>query len=375
MLWQLALHLTQGLALNDKRNMRIAIVTDAWEPQVNGVVHTLKATLHGLQNNDQHVVVINPQHFRTFACPTYPEIRLAYKPYGRVASTLDTFKPDYIHIATEGPMGLAARRYCLRNGLNFTTAYHTRFPEYLSARKLLPRAITYRWLKWFHAPSRAIMVATPHVKEMLENRGFRNVVLWSRGVNTDHFHPPEYESDYACIERPLHLYVGRLAVEKNIEAFLQLKTPGSKWVIGDGPHREQLERKYPEVRFFGARLHDELPSYYRCADVLVFPSRTDTFGLVLLEAMACGVPVAAHPVEGPIDVVAQGISGMLNEDLAQACADALNLDRAEVRMHALKYSWESATMQFLQNVYPARGLSSVLPGTSLARVNKIQTAY
>jgi len=369
------MHLTQVLVLNDKRIMRIAIVTDAWEPQVNGVVNTLKATRHCLQKIGHHVVVINPEHFRTFACPTYPEIRLAYKPYDRIASALDTFKADCIHIATEGPMGVAARRYCLRHGLNFTTAYHTRFPEYLSARKLLPRAITYRWLKWFHSPSKAIMVATPHVKAMLEKMGFRNAVLWGRGVNTDHFCPPEYELDYSCIERPLHLYVGRLAVEKNIEAFLQLRAPGAKWVIGDGPRREQLERKYPEVRFLGAKLHDELPSYYQCADVLVFPSRTDTFGLVMLEAMACGVPVAAHPVEGPIDVVAHGKSGMLNEDLAQACADALSLDRAGVRTHALEYSWESATNQFLQNVYPARELLPEHSAISLARVNTVQTVY
>ncbi|MFL9878633.1 glycosyltransferase family 1 protein [Herbaspirillum rhizosphaerae] len=332
--------------------MRIAIVSDAGEPQVNGVVNTLRATSTCLRNKGHEVLMLAPRDFRTFACPTYPEIRLAYKPYAKIAAALDAFKPDCIHISTEGPMGLAARRYCLRNKLDFTTAYHTRFPEYLSARKLLPKALTYRLMRWFHGPSKAIMVPTPKMKDALELHGFRNVALWGRGVDTEHFKPAA--EDHACIVRPLFLYVGRVAVEKNIEAFLKLDLPGSKWVIGDGPQREELEQRYPHVRFLGAKGHDELPAYYNCADVFVFPSRTDTFGLVLAEAMACGVPVAAYPVEGPIDVVANGFSGALHEDLDVACMDALHLSRDDVRAHAMSYSWEAATQQFLQHLHYAR---------------------
>jgi len=336
--------------------MRIAIVSDAGEPQVNGVVNTLRATARCLRSKGHEVLMLAPRDFRTFACPTYPEIRLAYKPYAKIAAALDTFQPDCIHISTEGPMGLAARRYCLRNKLDFTTAYHTRFPEYLSARKLLPKALTYRLMRWFHGPSKAIMVPTPKMKDALEQHGFRNVALWGRGVDTEHFKPAA--EDHTCIARPLFLYVGRVAVEKNIEAFLKLDLPGSKWVIGDGPQREELEQRYPQVRFLGAKGQDELPAYYNCADVFVFPSRTDTFGLVLAEAMACGVPVAAYPVEGPIDVVANGFSGALHDDLDVACMDALTLSRDDVRAHAMGYSWEVATQQFLQHLHSAR---SVVP--------------
>lgn len=332
--------------------MRIAIVSDAGEPQVNGVVNTLRATQRCLQQLGHEILLLAPRDFRTFACPTYPEIRLAYKPYGKIASMLDAFAPDCIHISTEGPMGLAARRYCIRRGLDFTTAYHTRFPEYLSARSLLPRFVTYALLRWFHGPSKAVMVPTPKMQESLQQHGFEHAVLWGRGVDTEIFKPvPE---DHACIVRPLFLYVGRVAVEKNIEAFLRLDLPGTKWVIGDGPQREELESRYPQVRFLGGKEHGELPAYYNCADVFVFPSRTDTFGLVLAEAMACGVPVAAYPVEGPLDVVANGYSGVLDEDLARACLAALELRREDVRQHALAYSWEAATQQFLQHLHPAR---------------------
>lgn len=332
--------------------MRIAIVTDAWEPQVNGVVNTLKATRKQLRANGHAVLMVTPEHMRSYSCPTYPEIRLAYKPYAKVAAALEDFDPDCIHIATEGPMGLAARRFCINRGLDFTTAYHTRFPEYLRARFHLPLALTYRWLKWFHKPAKAVMVPTPRMQDALEKSGFKNVVQWSRGVDTDYFRPGQREE--VTQERPLYLYVGRVAVEKNIEAFLEMDLPGAKWVIGDGPMREELEKKYPEVHFLGAKPHDALPAYYSCADVFVFPSRTDTFGLVLIEAMACGVPVAAYPVEGPIDVVAQGKSGVLHEDLMRACFDALNLKRSVVREHALYYSWSAATQQFLTHLHPVR---------------------
>ncbi len=336
--------------------MRIAVVTDAWEPQVNGVVNTLKATVACLRSMDHEVLTVTPEDLRTFPCPTYPDIRLAYKPYNKVASKLESFNPDCIHIATEGPMGLAARRYCLHRGLDFTTAYHTRFPEYVHARTKIPLAWTYRWLRWFHGPSKAIMVPTPRVKQALEERGFRRLGLWGRGVDTEHFAPRE--CDDSCIKHPLFLYVGRLAVEKNVEAFLEIELPGTKWLIGDGPLREELEKKYPKARFLGAKPNDQLPGYYNCADVFVFPSRTDTFGLVLVEAMACGVPVAAFPVEGPIDVVASGKSGSLHEDLLRACFEALGLNRAEVRQHALGFSWEAATQQFLQHLHPVHSAAS-----------------
>ncbi len=333
--------------------MRIAVVTDAWQPQVNGVVNTLKGTRQCLQGYGHEVLMITSEKMRSFACPSYPEIRLAYKPYSAVAAQLEDFAPDYIHIATEGPMGLAARRYCLNRRFDFTTAYHTRFPEYLRARSWIPLAVTYRWLKWFHGPSKAMMAPTPRIKQALDSRGFSNVALWGRGVNTSIF--TVTERDHLCKqEGPIFLYVGRIAVEKNIEAFLELDLPGSKWVIGDGPLRSTLEQRYPAVRFLGSKPHDELSSYYNCADVFVFPSRTDTFGLVLVEAMACGVPVAAYPVEGPIDVVANGVSGILHDDLRRACLDALALNRADARNHALAYSWEAATQQFLTHLYPVQ---------------------
>jgi len=347
--------------------MRIAIISDAGEPQVNGVVNTLRSTVRCLRAAGHEVLMLTPRDFRTFACPTYPEIRLAYQPYARIAQALQQFTPDCIHIATEGPMGLAARRYCVRHRLDFTTAYHTRFPEYLAARRLLPKAITYGLLRWFHKRSQAVMVPTPAMKLALQRQGFRNVALWGRGVDTDHFRPvPE---DHACIERPLFLYVGRVAVEKNIEAFLRLDLPGTKWVVGDGPQYEELARRYPQVRFLGAKGHEELPAYYNCADVFVFPSKTDTFGLVLLEAMACGIPVAAYPVEGPIDVVEHGVSGILDADLGQACMRAIGLDPIAVRSHAERRSWESATQQFLQHLHLVRR-----PAAAQAPVKAIRSA-
>ncbi|WP_211465649.1 glycosyltransferase family 4 protein [Collimonas silvisoli] len=336
--------------------MRIAIVTDAGQSQINGVVNTLRATSACLRHNGHEVLLLSPDGFPTFACPTYPEIRLAHKPYARIAASLKAFAPDCIHISTEGPMGLAARRFCLRQGIGFTTAYHTRFPEYLSARSILPKAVIYSWLRWFHGPSKAVMVPTPHVLKELEQRGFRHLVLWGRGVDTERFKP--VDEDHACIARPLYLYVGRVAVEKNIESFLQVDLPGSKWVIGDGPLREELQKRYPEVQFLGAKPHHELTSYYNCADVMVFPSHTDTFGLVMIEAMACGVPVAAYPVAGPLDVVAQGRSGILDADLTSACLLALALDRREVRQHALEYSWELATQQFQQHLFQIHDLKA-----------------
>ncbi|KIF81673.1 glycosyltransferase family 4 protein [Noviherbaspirillum autotrophicum] len=332
--------------------MRIAIVTDAWSPQINGVVSTLVATRQCLRNAGHEVEVVSAAGMKTFACPTYPDIRLACNPYRKVASILENLEPDCIHIATEGPIGLAARRHCLKHGLAFTSSYHTRFPEYVRARSLIPMTLTYRWLKWFHGPSKAVMVPTPGILRSLEKRGFRHLVLWGRGVDTGLFRPAQV--DQTGIARPLYLYVGRIAVEKNVEDFLRLDLPGSKWVIGDGPMREELQRRYPGVRFLGARNNDELVPYYNCADVFVFPSRTDTFGLVMAEAMACGTPVAAYPVDGPLDVVSHGRSGVLDHDLERACLAARQLCRKAVRLHALQYSWSAATQQFLANLHLAR---------------------
>lgn len=331
--------------------MRIVISTDAWAPQVNGVVNTLMATRARLQALGHEVLVLCVEGFRTVSCPTYPEIRLACRPYRKIAAAIDAFAPDCIHIATEGPIGLATRAYCLRKGLRFTTSYHTRFPEYIRARFLLPLGVSYRWLRWFHEPASAVMVSTPAMMHGLAQRGFERLALWSRGVDTERFKPLPRE--LGGIQRPLYLYVGRLAVEKNIDAFLDMGLPGTKWVIGDGPQRDALARRHPSVRFLGGRANDELAPYYNCADVLVFPSLTDTFGLVMLEAMACGVPVAAYPVTGPIDVVEQGKTGVLDDSLQRACFEALRLPREDVRRHALKHSWDAATQQFLRNLRPA----------------------
>jgi glycosyltransferase involved in cell wall biosynthesis len=331
--------------------MRILIVSDAWAPQVNGVVVTLQNTIRELERLGHTVGTITPDRFTTIPCPTYPEIRLSLFAAGRVAKLIDEFEPEAVHIATEGPLGLAARRHCLRTKRPFTTAYHTQFPEYIHARSRLPVDITYRWMRWFHAPATALMVATPDIHRRLAERGFANLAMWSRGVDTELFRPGERVAGTS--RRPIFLYVGRVAVEKNIEAFLALDLPGSKWVVGDGPARRDLERRFGDARFLGTKIGDELAWHYAQADVFVFPSRTDTFGLVMLESMACGTPVAAYPVTGPIDVVKRGISGVLDDDLRKAALDALALRRDSVRVHALDSSWEVATTQFVSNLLPA----------------------
>jgi glycosyltransferase involved in cell wall biosynthesis len=324
------------------------IVSDAWSPQINGVVITLRNTILELERLGHSVATITPDGFHSIPCPTYPEIRLALLPGKRVSECIDAFAPDALHIATEGPLGLAARRHCLRTQRRFSTAYHTQFPEYVHARTRLPVGIAYRWMRWFHAPASALMVATPDIRRRLEARRFTNLAMWSRGVDTELFHPGvRAASDVA---RPIFLYVGRVAVEKNIEAFLALDLPGVKWVVGDGPARATLERQFSAARFFGMKTGPELASYYRQADVFVFPSRTDTFGLVMLEAMACGTPVAAYPVTGPIDVVQSGISGVLDQDLRRAVLAALRLPREAVRAQAIGTSWAAATAQFVANL-------------------------
>jgi 1,2-diacylglycerol 3-alpha-glucosyltransferase/glucuronosyltransferase len=331
--------------------MKIMIVTDAWKPQVNGVVRTLQTTARELHAMGHVVDFLTPQEFSTLPCPTYPDIRLSLFPGGKVVRRLSAFDPDALHIATEGPLGIAARRFALRRGLPFTTAYHTRFPEYVRARTGLPLTWTYALLRWFHGPSQSVMVPTEVVRRDLESYGFKNVVTWSRGVDLDIF-KPQY-SERLKSDPPIFLYVGRVAVEKNIEAFLELDLPGSKWVAGVGPASTRIQARYPAVNYLGVLDQHELARVYASADVFVFPSRTDTFGLVLLEAMACGLPVAAYPVTGPLDVIGScKTAGVLHDDLRIACLEALQLRREDAVAHARKFSWRAATEQFLAHLRP-----------------------
>lgn len=337
--------------------MRIAIISDAWRPQINGVVRTLTETIKNLQEFGHDVTLISPLDFRTIPCPTYAEIRLAIFPYRTLSKRLHALEPHAIHVATEGPLGMATRRWCLKNNTPFTTAYHTQFPEYIYARTRIPLGITYAWIRRFHRPSKNVMTPTPTIRKQLQSRGFDNTALWARGVNLARFYPGERTAlDDLCREderdKPKFICIGRVAVEKNIEAFLSLDLPGSKWVVGDGPARKSLEKKYPDVHFLGAYPQEELPPFYRAADVFVFPSLTDTFGLVLLEAMACGTPVAAFPVVGPIDVVSDKKAGVLDDDLGKACVEALKLNRDDARAFATSQSWENATKQFEALLHP-----------------------
>jgi glycosyltransferase involved in cell wall biosynthesis len=330
--------------------VKIAIVTDAWRPQTNGVVKTLSTTAEGLRALGHDVRVIEPNQFNTFPCPTYPEIRLAWLPYGRVSELLEEFGPDAIHIATEGTLGAAARKWCLRRRFPFTTSYHTQFPEYVRARVPIPLAVSYAHLRRFHSAAARTMVATPAMQRLLESRGFKNIVRWTRGVDVSLFKPRD--KNFLDFPRPIAMYVGRVAIEKNIEAFLKLDLAGTKVVVGDGPARAELEAKYSNAKFVGFKYGEELAAHVAASDVFVFPSRTDTFGLVLLEAMACGVPVAAYPVTGPIDVVTPGVTGVLNEDLRAAVLAALKLGANQCRAYALANTWETATRQFLSHLAP-----------------------
>ncbi|WP_374653332.1 glycosyltransferase family 4 protein [Dongia sp.] len=340
-------------------SLNIAIVTDAWAPQTNGVVRTIGRTMDELVAAGHRPTILSPQSFRSLPCPTYPEIRLSLFPYRRLAARLDALAPNAIHIATEGPLGLAARRYCLKRGLPFTTAYHTRFPEYIAARFGLPLRISYAWLRRFHAAAQATMVATPSIEADLRARGFMHIKRWSRGVDTRLFRPrPRANAlpPFADLPHPIHLYVGRLAVEKNIEAFLQLDLPGSQVVVGDGPLHADLKARFPGAIFLGQKVGEDLAQLYAAADVFVFPSLTDTFGLVILEALASGVPVAAFPVAGPKDILQEGVSGALDRDLGLAIARALKIPRMQCRTEAERFSWRAATEQFLSNLVlvPAR---------------------
>jgi len=327
---------------------KIAIVTDAWHPQINGVVTTLTRTIQDLIDLGYQIKTITPQSFKTIQCPTYPEISLALAGPKTVAKELFTYQPNCVHIATEGPLGWAARSVCRKQQFSFSTSYHTRFPEYLRMRLPVPVSFSYMIVKAFHNAAKNTMVATKALMRELHSRGFTNTALWSRGVDTELFKPGT--KDVIGTERPVFMYVGRVAVEKNIEAFLQLDLPGSKYIIGDGPARDLLSRKYPTAYFAGYKTGQELRNLFAAADVFVFPSRTDTFGVVLLEAMASGIPVAAYPVTGPIETVINGVNGYLDSDLRQAALKALTVSPRSCREFAKQYSWKSCSNQFLNNL-------------------------
>lgn len=327
--------------------MRIAIVTDAWEPQVNGVVRTLQSVKRELERQGHDVLVISPDLYRSFPCPTYPEIRLALAGASSVGARIAAFGPDAIHLSTEGPLCLAARRWCMRRSIPFTTAYHTQFPDYIAKRTGIPPALSWIYIRWFHRPAKRVLVSTQSIRAELSRNGISHVVHWGRGVDlslfTQQASPPQI---FATLTRPIQLYVGRVAVEKNIEAFLASDIKGSKVIVGDGPARERLEARYPEAHFLGALNGSALAGAYAGADVFVFPSRTDTFGLVMIEALACGTPVAAYPVSGPVDVVTDKV-GALARDLDTAIALALTRDRQICATYGSTFTWEASAGQFL----------------------------
>ena len=332
--------------------MRILLATDAWRPQVNGVVRTLENMTRAAELQGASFAFVTPEAFPTFPLPTYAEISVAIPGYREVARMIDDASADHIHIATEGPIGWAARRYALERGRMFTTGYHTRFPEYVRARTLIPEDWTYSLLRHFHAPSAAVMAPTPSIRDELTRRGFTNVRVWTRGVDHDLFHPRDCRA--FDLPGPIFLYVGRIAVEKNLEALLSLDLPGSTVLIGDGPARERLARRFPHAHFLGVRFGEALAEAYASADVFVFPSLTDTFGVVLLEAMASGTPVAAFPAPGPIDVVGDSGAGALDDDLRAACLAALAIPREAAWARAQEFTWAESARQFLGHIAERR---------------------
>ncbi|WP_244598676.1 glycosyltransferase family 4 protein [Rhizobium tubonense] len=330
---------------------RLLIVTDAWHPQVNGVVRSIENTNRELARMGVDVTMLTPEGFRSIPCPTYPEIRLSIASYRRVAARIAKAKPSYVHIATEGPLGLTARRWCKKNGMPFSTTYHTRFPEYVSARLPIPKSWLYAFVRWFHNAGFGCMVATPSLANELKAKGIRNLLPWTRGIDHELFRPQALEAEPFGLKRPIFMTVGRVALEKNLPAFLDLDLPGSKVVIGDGPALAELKKLYPDVLFTGPKFGEELATAYAQADVFVFPSKTDTFGNTILEALASGVPVAAYPVTGPADILGgYEKAGAVHHDLTEACLTALTCSREEARALALTYTWEAATKQFIGNV-------------------------
>lgn len=331
--------------------MRILVATDAWPPQVNGVVRTYERLAAEVTALGIELVFLTTAHFRSISCPGYREIHLAVPSARRAARAIEEARANFIHIATEGPVGWMARAYCLRHDLSFTTSYHTKFPEYAAALLSIPSSWAYAPIARFHAQSAGIMVASPSLARDLDRRGFSRLMPWTRGVDTELFRPRDVRL-FGKAE-PVFLYAGRVSKEKNIEAFLDADLPGVKVVVGGGPHLAALERRYRGAIFTGVKSGTELARHYASADVFVFPSLTDTFGLVLLEAMACGLPVAAFPVTGPIDIVEHGKSGILDGDLAAAARRALALDRNSARARALEFTWAHAARIFADNVRTA----------------------
>lgn len=332
--------------------MKIAIVTDAWEPQINGVVRTLQSVRRELEARGHEVLVISPDLYRSLPCPTYPEIRLALAGPNSVGARIAAFGPDAIHLSTEGPLCLAARRWCLRRGIPFTTAYHTQFPEYIAKRTGLPAAFFWLYIRWFHSPAKRVLVSTESVCAELRSQGVPHVAHWGRGVDLAQFTPDALPPAlYSSLPRPIQLYVGRVAIEKNIEAFLATNIKGSKVIIGDGPARERLQVRYPNVHFLGTMKGRALAGAYAGADVFVFPSRTDTYGLVMIEALACGTPVAAYPVSGPVDIVTNDV-GALAGDLESAIVLALIRDRATCAAYGRTFTWGASAQQFVAALSP-----------------------
>jgi len=344
--------------------LRIAFITDAWHPQINGVVTTIQNTCTTLEQSGHQIKLITPDQFKSIPCPSYPSIRLAIACYGKLSRQLNELKPNRIHIATEGPLGIAARRYCIKHNLAFTTSFHTLFAEYINLRFKIPISFGYGFLRWFHGPAKKVMVATQSVESDLIARGFKNhFVRWSRGVNPDFYYPRE--EDFLSLPRPISMFVGRVAIEKNIEAFLSLDFPGTKVVVGDGPQLKELKDNFSDAVFVGFLSGEPLARHMAAADVFVFPSRTDTFGIVMLDALASGVPVAAYPVTGPLDVITSDKVGKLDENLAKAMSEALELDPNDCRNFAMNYSWANCTEQFFNNLVPAFE-EIILPASDLA---------
>lgn len=330
--------------------MKIALVTDAWHPQVNGVVRTLDMVVTLLRARGHEILVISPDQYRSVAAPSYPEIRLAFARARTIGRRIEDFGADAVHLATEGPLCIQARRWCRRNNHPFTTAYHTQFPEYIARRTKLSPRLFWPYIRWFHRAAEAIMVSTQSVRDQLKRESLSHVHHWSRGVDLANFHPdaprpPEYEH----LARPIQLYVGRVAIEKNIEAFLDSSEPGTKVVVGDGPALEGLQERYPGVHFAGRKSGQELAGYYAGADVFVFPSKTDTFGLVIIEALASGTPVAAFPVTGPVDILTPE-SGVMHDDLNLAIRNALALDPVDCIALGARYSWDASASQFVSGL-------------------------
>ena len=337
--------------------MKVLIVTDAWHPQINGVVRSLTEIGRQSEAFGFKTEFLTPEGFPTVAMPGYAEIRLALAAPSQVAQRIEQAAPDFIHIATEGPLGILARRYCMKRGRIFTTSYHTRFPEYLSARLPVPSWPLAALMRRFHAASAATMVSTKSLEDELAAQGYQNLMRWSRGVDADLFHPGKARR--LPFPRPIFLYAGRVAVEKNLEAFLSLDLPGTKLIAGDGPARAILEQKYPAAHFLGAQAGEALAETFASADAFVFPSLTDTFGVVLLEALASGVPVAAFPVAGPRDVIGDSKAAVLDRDLRRAATAALAIPRGLCRKYALQFSWRESARQFFGNVLSANGMAAL----------------